>query len=91
MGNKNRKATQGEMAYARRVISEAFPDYQAVFGAHGDYGGHRSPRDHTISFRLQDSRGKFRSNVIWLMPKSLGSLTVGGVKDLVARSNGKNR
>ena len=48
-------------------------------------------RRHTISFRIRDHRGKFCSNVIWLMPDQLGSLTAGGVQSLVRRSNGKRR
>ena len=91
MGNQNRKATNQELAHARSVISEAFPDMVPVFGAHSDYGGHRAPRDHTIAFRLRDERGRFRSNVIWLMPDSLGTLTVADVQTLVARSNGERR
>lgn len=63
------------MVQARRVIREAFPQFVPVFGAHSDYGGHRAPRDHTIAFRLQDERGKFRSNVVWLMPDWLATLT----------------
>lgn len=89
MGNKNRKATKEEMAHARRVIREAFPDLEPVFGAHGDYGGHRAPRDHTISFRLRDEQGRFRSNVVWLMPHWLGTLTVAETESLVSRANGK--
>ena len=88
MGNQNRKATKDEMAHARRVIAEAFPDWTAVFAGHGDYGGHRAPRDHTISFRLRDDRGKFHSNVVWLMPDELNALTVDDVRALVAKSNG---
>ncbi|MGV3755170.1 MAG: hypothetical protein ACO1QS_07285 [Verrucomicrobiota bacterium] len=91
MGNRNRKATKEEMAHARRVIREAFPEFVPVFGAHSDYGGHRAPRDHTIAFRLQDEQGKFRSNVIWLMPEWLGTLSVADVQALVARSNGKQK
>ena len=91
MGNRNRKATKEEMARARRVIREAFPDLQPVFGSHGDYGGHRAPRDHTISFRLRDERGKFRSNVVWLMPEWLGSLTFSDAESLVSRANGKGK
>jgi hypothetical protein len=91
MGNQNRKATKQEMAHARRVIREAYPEFVPVFGAHGDYGGHRAPRDHTIAFRLQDAQGKFRSNVIWVMPDWLFSLTVGEVQALVARANGKRK
>jgi len=89
MSNQNRKATPEEKAHARRVIREAFPDLTPVFGAHGDYGGHRVPRDHTMAFRLQDARGKFRSNVIWVMPQSLGQLTVADVKAMVTAANGK--
>lgn len=49
------------------------------------------PRDHTISFRLQDARGKFRSNVVWLMPDWLGSLTVEDVRAMVDEANGKRK
>ena len=91
MGNQNRKATKQEMAHARRVIREAFPEFVPIFGAHGDYGGHRAPRDHTIAFRLQDERGKFRSNVVWLMPDWLATLTVRDIRALVAESNGKRK
>ena len=91
MGNQNRKATKDELAHARSVLREAFPDMVPVFGAHSDYGGHRAPRDHTIAFRLRDERGRFGSNVIWLMPDSLGTLTVADAQTLVARSNGQHR
>jgi hypothetical protein len=91
MGNQNRKATKQEMAHAWHVIREAFREFEPVFGAHGDYGGHRAPRDHTIAFRLQDAGGKLRSNVIWLMPDQLASLTVTDVQAMVARANGKRR
>ncbi len=50
MGNRNRKATPEEKALATSVIEEAYPGMRAVWGAHGDYGGHRAPRDHTITF-----------------------------------------
>ena len=91
MGNKNRKATKEELAHARQVIRQAFPDLEPVFGAHGDYGGHRAPRDHTISFRLRDQQGKFRSNVVWLVPQRLGALTVADIESLVSRANGKKK
>jgi len=64
---------------------------EPVFGGHGDYGGHRAPRDHTISFRLRDARGKYRSNVVWILPEYLGSLTPGQVRSLVSRANGDRR
>jgi hypothetical protein len=89
MGNKNRKATKAEMAHARRAIQEAYPEYDVVFGAHGDYGGHRAPRDHTIAFRLRDRRGKHHSNVVWLMPDDLAILTADNVRKLVDRANGR--
>jgi len=62
-----------------------------VFGSHGDYGGHRAPRDRTISFRLQDARGRFRSNVVWLMPDWMSSLTAGNIRAMVAEANGKRK
>lgn len=91
MGNVNRKATRDEMAHAERVIREAFPDLEPVFGGHGAYGGYRAPRDHTISFRLRDAQGKYHSNVIWVLPQYLGSLTPGDIRAMVSRSNGKRR
>jgi hypothetical protein len=91
VGNVNRKASRDEMAHAYRVIREAFPDLEPVFGGHGAYGGHRAPRDHTISFRLRDSRGQFRSNVVWVLPQYLASLTPDDVRDLVSRANGERR
>jgi len=91
MSNQNRKAFKEEMAHARCVIREAFPELEPVFGSHGDYGGHRAPRDHTIAFRLRDQRGKFRSNVIWVQPEWLATLTVPDVQALVSRANGKRK
>lgn len=89
MGNQNRKATRDEMAHARRVIREAFPELEPVFGGHGDYGGHRAPRDHTLSFRLKDKQGNLRSNVVWVMPEDLWNLTVQDVESMVNRANGR--
>jgi hypothetical protein len=79
------------MDHAYRVIREAFPDWEPVFGGHSSYGGHRAPRDHTISFRLRDARGRYRSNVIWVMPEHLGSLTPRDIRALVSRANGESR
>lgn len=88
MGNVNRKATDDEMAHAIRVIREAFPEYEPVFGGHSSYGGHRAPRDHTISFRLRDRWGKSHSNVIWVLPQYLGLLSVAHVRTMVNYGNG---
>jgi hypothetical protein len=76
------------MDHARQVIAQAYPDYQVVFGSHGSYGGHRAPRDHTISFRLRDATGKYRSNVVWLMPQALSRLTPAHVRTMVTAANG---
>jgi hypothetical protein len=91
MGNQNRKASKAEMDRIRRVIKDAYPELTPVFGGHGAYGGHRAPRDHTISFRLRDERGQFRSNVVWLMPDQLRELTAANIRWLVERANGKRR
>lgn len=79
------------MGRIRRVIKEAYPDLTPVFGGHGAYGGHRAPRDHTISFRLQNERGQFCSNVVWVMPDQLRELTASNIRALVEHSNGKRR
>jgi hypothetical protein len=88
MPHQNRKATKQEMAYVYQVIAEAFPEYTTVFSGHSSYGGHRAPRDHTISFRLRDKHGKYHSNVVWLLPEWLSSLTAANVRALVAQANG---
>lgn len=90
MGNVNRKASKSEMDHVRCVIKEAYPDYEPVFGGHGAYGGHRAPRDHTISFRLRDQMGQFHSNVVWLLPDMLSSLTTEDILAAVSRSNGNS-
>lgn len=88
MGNVNRKATAEEMAHAAHVIRQAFPEWEPVFGGHSAYGGHRAPRDHTISFRLIDDRRQYHSNVVWILPEYLAALTVGDIRWLVAHANG---
>jgi hypothetical protein len=85
MGNRNRKATRAEIARARRVLEAAFPDLEVVFGGHGDLGGRRAPRDHTICFRLRDAAGRICSNVFWLTPDELASLTVEDARRRVRR------
>jgi hypothetical protein len=73
------------MAYATQTIQEAFPEYDVVWGGHGDYGGGRAPRVHTLSFRLRDHWGKYHSNVIWVNPAGLSSITVEWVRKMVQR------
>ncbi len=89
MGNQNRKASKIEMNRISGVIKEAFPEFDPIFGAHGDYGGHRTPRINTISFRLRGTDGKYHSNVIWLMPDMLMNYTVNDIKKMVTKSSGK--
>ena len=81
----NRKATKDEMSCATQVIQAAFPEFDVVWGSHGDYGGHRAPRDHTLAFRLRDNLGKYHSNVIWVAPEWLSNITAGWVKKMVGR------
>ncbi len=89
MRHANRKPTKSEKAHATSVVKAAFPDCDVVWGSHSSYGGHRAPRDHTVSFRLRDSRGKYCSNVVWILPQYLSSLSVQVVRDLIAQANGK--
>ena len=77
------------MAHLKRVAREAYPNLSLRFCSHGDLGGHRAPRDHTLAFRTVDSRGKFRSNVIWVIPQTLKTWTAKDVRLAVERSNGK--
>ncbi len=89
MGNVNRKISKDEKSKIIKIINGAFPQYEVVWGAHGDYGGHRAPRDHTISFRLRDKNGKFHSNIVWLSPDGASTLTVSEVIKLVKINNGE--
>ena len=89
MGNVNRKVTKQEKAAATRAINQAYPEFVVEWGSHSSYGGHRAPRDHTIAFRLKDERGKYHSNVVWLMPHQLAGLTAEEVVKLVNWANGK--
>ncbi|MGD9160766.1 MAG: hypothetical protein PVG39_20275 [Desulfobacteraceae bacterium] len=85
----NPKPDKKDLSHFKQVVKEAFPQYSINICSHGDLGGHRAPRDHTIAFRLIDAHGKFRSNVVWVMPQSLKYWTVDDVKKAVKRSNGK--
>lgn len=86
MTHQNRKATPAEMAYARQVIEEAFPGLSPQFGGRG---GRMAPRIRTLHFRLRDESGSFCSNVVWLLPDGIMSLTPACIQKLVARSNGR--
>jgi hypothetical protein len=44
-----------------------------------------APRDHTLAFRLRDRWGRYHSNVIWVLPQCLSSITVEWVKKIVKR------
>lgn len=85
----NPKPDKADLRRFREVALEAFPELSVQFCSHGDLGGHRAPRDHTLAFRLVDSRGKFRSNVVWVMPQSLRSWTADDIRAAVDRSNGR--
>ena len=85
----NPKPDKDGLKHLRRVAREAFPNLTLRQCSHGDLGGHRAPRDHTLAFRMYDSRGKLRSNVIWVMPQSLFQWTAEDVRRAVDSSNGK--
>ena len=85
----NPKPDKDGLEHLRRVAREAFPGHSVRFCSHGDLGGHRAPRDHTLAFRLVDAQGKFCSNVIWVMPQALKTWTADDVRRSVDRSNGK--
>ena len=85
----NPKPNKKGLDHLRSVAREAFPNLSVRFCSHGDLGGHRAPRDHTLAFRLVDARGKVRSNVVWVMPQSLARWTAQDVRSAVDRANGK--
>lgn len=73
------------MERIRDTIRAAFPDLEPVFGGRG---GTVAPRARTIHFRLRDARGQYRSNVVWLMPDELSTLTPEDIHRRVNASNG---
>jgi hypothetical protein len=81
--HSSRKATNEAMAYATQVIQDAYPEYEVVWGSHGDYSGGRAPRDHLLSFRLRDRWGKYHSNIIWVAPERLSEINLAWVKKMV--------
>ncbi|MEM7165365.1 MAG: hypothetical protein AAF581_07875 [Planctomycetota bacterium] len=85
----NPKPSKKALQHLRQVAAEAFPGHTIRFCSHGDLGGHRAPRDHTLAFRLVDARGKFRSNVVWVFPQELEQWTADDVRSRVERSNGR--
>ena len=85
----NPKSDKQGLAHLKRVAEEAFEGCSVRFLSHGSLGGHRAPRDHTVAFRLVDSRGRFRSNVIWVNPQGLRSWTAADVRRAVKASNGQ--
>jgi hypothetical protein len=85
VGSVNRNAKRDDLAHATVAIQEAFPEYEVVWGSHGDYGGGRAPRDHTLSFRVRDLWGKYQSNVIWVNPADLSRVTAAWVNKVVKR------
>lgn len=86
MSHQNRKATREEKAHVRRVIKEAFPGLTPEFSGRG---GTMAPRYRTISVRLRDDKGRFHSNVFWLMPDEMLSLTPEDIRRMVDASNGR--
>jgi len=40
-----------------------------------------------LNGRAHDGRGRFRSNVVWLMPNRVATLTVADIQAMVARAN----
>ena len=76
----NPKPDKADLRRFREVAREAYPESTVRFCSHSDLGGHRAPRDDTLAFRLVDSRGKVRSNVVWIMPQSLRSWTATDIR-----------
>jgi len=87
--NANPKPDKNALQHLRRVAREAYPHCSVRFCSHGELGGYRAPRDHTLAFRLVDSKDRFCSNVIWVMPQTILTWTADDVRRAVDRSNGK--
>jgi len=85
----NPKPDKNDLDHLKRVVKEAYPKLRVRILSHGDLGGHRAPRDHTLAFRLEDSRGRHRSNVVGVVPRELKHMTTADIRRAVDKSNGR--
>lgn len=89
MGRDNQKHSKQTKAKVRRQISrhvkQLFPDCVADFIGQE---GHAAKVGRTFGFRLLDSGGKYRSNIVWVDPTYEGEITAAWVSSAVDSSNG---
>jgi hypothetical protein len=69
------------------AVAEAFPDCTAEFCG-GVERSRMATLGPTLGFRVKDSRGKYRSNIIWINPEYQGAVSAAWVAAAVKQSNG---
>jgi hypothetical protein len=79
-----RRNLRGKIAAA---VAEAFPNCTAEFCG-GVERSRMATRGPTLGFRVKDSRGKYRSNIIWIDPTYEGEVNAAWVAHSVKQSNG---
>ena len=82
---KKKRAKDSTRRHIARHVATAFPGCIAVFVGQQSSA---ALRDRTFGFRVRDSDGKFRSNIIWVDPGTQGGIDEVWVKDAVRQSNG---
>jgi hypothetical protein len=87
---KNQKARDVRRALRAAVASAvagAFPGCTAEFSG-GVERSRMATLGPTLGFRVKDSRGTYRSNIIWVDPTYEGTVSASWVEQAVKQSNG---
>jgi hypothetical protein len=87
---KNQKVRDVRKLVWKRVgaaVAEAFPGCVADFCG-GVERSRMATLGPTLGFRVRDSKGKYRSNIIWIDPSYTGEVNAAWVQAAVKGSNG---
>jgi hypothetical protein len=79
--NRTKAGIRGQIA---RHVQSLYPGCVAEFIGQG---GHAAKASRTLGFRVLDSRGKHRSNIVWVDPTYEGEINEAWVRRAVDSSN----
>ena len=82
---KRRDVRQGIRKQIQFHVAAAFPGCVAEFSGQQSAAALQS---RTFGFRVRDSAGRYRSNIVWVDPTYAGEINLAWVVDAVQRSNG---
>lgn len=85
---KTRDVRRALRAAIANAVAEAFPGCRAEFSGGVERSRMAKLGDRTLRFRVKDSRGKYRSNIIWVNPTYEGTVSASWVAQAIEQSNG---